>query len=57
MGQISSMVLFLDKSHPSQGLLRCELFERQDRSYQQTCLPEGQRRSPFFSRFWARTKK
>ncbi len=51
MGQVSGMVLFLKEAHLSQSLLRCELFERQNGSDQQTRLPESQRGSPLFSRF------
>jgi len=49
--QISGIALLLDESDSPQSLLRCEPSERQNRSDQQTRLPESQRRSPLLSRF------
>ena len=57
MRQISSIVLLLNEANTVDSLLRIESLERQDRGNQEASLLNGQCGSPFFSRFWTRTRK
>jgi hypothetical protein len=57
MGEIGSIVLVLDETNATQSLVRRQPLERQDRSDQEQCLPEGQGRGFFLSRSWVRTRK
>ena len=57
MREIRRMIVLLDIPHSFQGLLRRELFVRQDSGYQEHRLPEGQGWRPFFRRLRVRTRK